>query len=138
MVRLFKLVLATENPAALKPAGAGTQYPPHKNEFGVMNEKLIELKESDPRAFATVKTMIESVHAQATQPTKTAKRSKLDPIKQAELGGVAHLGAAVAMKSLGLTPRAASTTGKTSAPKPPAPRRKGAPPTPPAPAPTEP
>ena len=137
MLRLFKLVLATENPAALKPAGGSAKYPPHRNEFGELNDKLIALKDSDPRAFATVKTMIESVHLTATQPAP-ARPAKLDPIKQAELGGVAHLGAAVALKALGQKPKAALPSGKSAAPKTRVPPAKGAPRPLPTPAPTEP
>lgn len=84
MLRLFKLVLVGENPAALQAAGSSVpNYPEHKNEFGEMNDQLIELKKADPKAFATVKTMIESVTAQAK--AKAAERKEPAPVKVAKL-----------------------------------------------------
>lgn len=144
MLRLFKLVLVGENPAALQAVGGSvTKYPEHKNEFGEMNDQLIELKKADPKAFATVKTMIESVAAQAA--ARAAERKEPAPVKAAsgerrnDAAFLKKLATAHPLRSevSERKPRAASTTDSKSAPRPPASKRPSSPPSPPAPVPVE-
>lgn len=144
MLRLFKLVLATENPSALQATGSSpAKYPEHKNEFGEMNDRLIELKKADPKAFATVKTIIESVSAQAA--AKAEARKEPTPVKPAsgerrnDPAFLKKLATAHPLRSevSEQKPRAASTNDSKSAPRPLASKRPSSPPPPPAPVPVE-
>lgn len=140
MLEHFKLVLATENPAALGPspreaAGSGLKHPPHRNEFGEMNEQLVELKRADPKAFATVRTMLSSVHAQVTaQPrANSAEAVAMGEPSELDVAGVPRPPAAPAPRSATAAPSA-----HRRAPVAPARSRSSAPPATPKPAPVEP
>lgn len=136
MLRLFKLVLLTENPSALQAAGSsGIKYPEHKNEFGEMNDQLIELKRADPKAFATVKTMLTSVHAQVTaQPrANLVEAVALGDPSELDVAGVPRSPAAPAPRSATAAPIA-----HRRAPVAPARSRSSAPPATPKPVPVEP
>lgn len=63
-VELFKLVLVSENPSALKPAGK--PYPAYRSEFGVLRDQLEQIKDADPARFRAAKLVIDSLHREAT------------------------------------------------------------------------
>lgn len=81
VVEMFKLVLASENPGVLKPAGP--RQLEYRSEASELREQLEELKRVDPRLYQSARTVIDSLHQQAMakkppaqEPTLVTKEGK--------------------------------------------------------------
>lgn len=134
-VRLLKLTLASENPAALnaveKPK---TSHASHTDEVQEMAEKMGDIKRADPQAYKAAKLVIDSMHEQATKEAPSPpplKRVAPADLKR-EMVKAHPLRSEVSERNT----RAASTTGSKSARRPPVSKRPSTPQPAPAPVPT--
>ena len=128
-INFFKLILTHEMPEVLQPAGALRDAPMLPADANKIRRDL----GAAIAALDTVRGQLEDIQLKfppAPAPTPTDKA-----IKEAELSGVALLGAKAAVEALGLSPKAASTSGSSGAPQTRARRGKGGPQSPPAPVP---
>lgn len=125
----FKLILLNEMPEVLQPAGALRDAPMQPADANKIRRDL----GAAIAALDTVRGQLEDIQLKfppAPAPTPTDKA-----IKEAELSGVALIGAKAAVEALGLSPKVASTSGSSGAPQSRARRGKGGPQSPPAPVP---
>lgn len=126
MVRLFKLVLATERPEALE---AGPNAP----ELRAVQTQVREIHGRDAGAFRSVRAMVDGVHRSLPPaPVKPARGERRnDPAFLKKLAKAHPLRSEVSERK----PKAASTSGSKSAPRPPVSKHPSTPPPVPAPVP---
>ncbi len=130
MVRLFKLVLVSDRPAARNPAPAGNA-PGDATELQLVAAQLREIYEHDPAAFRHVVAMVDGVY----RGLSALALPPLTRVSRAALPGALAQAHPLRSEVSERKPKAASTSGSKSAPRPRASRRPSTPRAVPAPAP---